>query len=120
MAIPNGFRNVREIAAPVFALARNDSNYLELNGNCCSLAGSAFQADLSIMVGCGMFHNGKAQARTTGCFGVALVHPIETLEDSVLMFCRDTDTGIADSQFVILNVDMDIAAAGIVFDGIIT
>ena len=41
--------------------------------------------------------DGKSQSRTTGSFGMALVHPVESLKDPVLMLCWDADAGIADN-----------------------
>ena len=66
-----------------------------------------------------MFDDGKSQAGTAGCFGMALVHPVEPFEDPILMFSRNSDAGIADNQTIILCVDRHAAAGDIVLDGIV-
>ena len=71
------------------------------------------------MVGGCVLDDGKSQSRTTGSFRVALVHPVEPFEDSILMFSRNADAGIADGQLMILHMNMDTAAGDIVLDGIV-
>ena len=46
----------------------------------------------------GVLHDGQAKAGTTGLFGMALIHTIEALKHLVLMFGRNTDTGILHAQ----------------------
>ena len=43
-----------------------------------------------------MFDYGQSKASTASLFGAAFVHPVESLEDSFLMFFWDSDTGISD------------------------
>ena len=51
---------------------------------------------------------------------MALVHPVEPFEDPVFMISRDANAGISDRQFSILDLDGDLAAGDVVFDGIVT
>ena len=74
---------------------------LKLNRYSRSLSGSAFQSDLRFMVGCRVLDNGKSQTGTAGCFGMALIHPVEPFEDPVFMFCGNADAGIPDNQTVV-------------------
>ena len=45
-----------------------------------------------------MLYDGKSKAGASGLPGSALIHPIEALEDTVLMFFRDTDAVIFHDQ----------------------
>ena len=45
---------------------------------------------------------------------MALIHPIEPLEDSVFMFRRNADARITDGQFFVLDMDFYAAANDIV------
>jgi len=110
VAIPDGFRNIRELATPVSEPARNDSNVLKLNGNCRSLSGRTFQGNFCFMVSCGALDDGKAQTGAAGCFGVALVYPVEPLKHPVLVLRRNTHAGIPDSQAVVFRLYRDTAA----------
>ena len=58
---------------------------LELDYDCSSLAGSAVQADLCVVIGSRVLDDGKSQPRAAGGLGVALVHPVKPLEDPFLM-----------------------------------
>jgi len=41
------------------------------------------------MIGSGVLNNGKSQSGAAGCFGVALVHPVEPFKDPVFVFRRN-------------------------------
>ena len=91
----------------------------KLNCDCCTLTGSALQADFCFMVSRCVLDDGKAKTGTAGCFRVALVHPIEPFKNPVLVFCRNANTGITDNQTVVFCVDRYTAAWNIVLDGIV-
>jgi len=46
----------------------------------------------------GVLHDGQAKAGAAGLFGMTLIHTIEALKYLVLMFGRNTDTGILHTQ----------------------
>ena len=91
---------------------------LKLNGDRCSLSGSAFQLDLRFVVSNCVFNDGKSQAGTAGGFGVAFIYPVEPLKDPVFMLGRNTNAGIADNQAVIFCLDRHAATGDIILDGI--
>ena len=66
-----------------------------------------------------MLDDGKAKTGASGCFGMALVHPIEPLKDPILMFGRNADAGIADNQAVAFRMDYYTAAGDIVLNSIV-
>ena len=48
-----------------------------------------------------------------------LIHPVEPFKDPILMFGRNSDTGIADSQVVILHLDGHATDKNIIQEGIV-
>ena len=99
--------------------SRSYGRISKYNSNGGAFSRCAFQIQRGIMISRGVFDNGKSQSGAAGCFGVALVHPVKALENTALMLCRDTDTRIADSQPVFLNVNADAAAGNIILDRIV-
>ena len=52
------------------------------------------QFQLCVTLGDNVFYNGKPQACAAGGFGTALVHAVKTLEDPLLVFLGDSDSGV--------------------------
>ena len=71
-----------------------------------------------------MLHDRQSQARTSSFFGMALVHPVEPLEDTLVMLLWDTDAGVSDADpwtvQRIARPDGHPAAIVVIFDRILT
>ena len=67
---------------------------LKQNFKAASFSRFALQFQFRIMTHYTMFYDGKTQTGSADLFGMALVHTIEPLKDSLLLFVWDADTGI--------------------------
>ena len=94
-------------------------SFLKRNGNGSSFLRGAFQRDLSVVIGCGMLDNGKTKTGTAGLPGVTFVHTVKAFKNTAVMFRRNADTGITDSQASVFDIDDNTAAGNIVFDGVV-
>ena len=66
--------------------------------NRCAFTDFTVDLNLAVMILHSVLDDGQTKAGTTGLLGMALIHPIETLKHLVLMFGRDTNTGIPHAQ----------------------
>ena len=62
--------------------------------NRCPPADPALQAELCTVELDSVLHDRQAQAGSADGLGVALIHPVETLKDPLLLSGRDADTAI--------------------------
>ena len=82
-----------------------------------------FYFKLSVMVLYRMLHDRQTKAGAAGLLGMALIHTIETFKHLVLMFGRNTNTGILHAQqyftVFLCNGHFHAAAGGVVLNGIV-
>ena len=71
-----------------------------------------------------MLDDGESQAGAAGLFGMAFVHPVEPLEDPLLLILGNADTGVCDNDLFALqgraHPDADRTAPAVVLDGVFT
>src|SRR5699024_7093446 len=96
----------------------------ELHLDPCSLPRRAVHGHFRPVQECTVFYDGKAEPGAAPLFGVALVHPVEPLEDPLMMLLRDPDAGIRDRHprpfQGITDPDGDTAVFVVIFHGILT
>ena len=89
-----------------------------------ALAGLAFQLDPAAEILHGVLDNGKAEARSSGLTRMALIDPVEALENAALVLRRDADAGVlhGHDRAVRCAVDGHIHAAAltVILDGVVT
>ena len=91
----------------------------KLNRDGCALSWCTVQGNFCVVISNCVLDDGQTQAGAASCFGVALVHPVEPLEDPVLMLCRDTNAGIAYREIPVFHMDLHMTTGNIVLDGIV-
>ena len=71
----------------------------------------------------GVLHDGQTKAGAAGLFGMTLIHTIEAFKHFVLMFGRNTDTGILHAQQhftgLLSHIHFHAAAGVVVLNGIV-
>ena len=63
----------------------------------------AFHVDPGVVEHSPVLDDGESQAGAAGLFGMAFVHPVEPLEDPLLLILRDADAGVCDNDLFALQ-----------------